>query len=223
MVVNLIPSFGSVGFKLVSPVVLRESLPAEDPPKWELYDDNPEKLPEEYPYSKDDVLFPPPPEVVKKDATVFEEFLASLKSLKVPPPIYDTYASRNRVMTDEYRYNIGPAGERLLLHSDWKPNDISGLSGRIVNIDGTTFYVDGENNKLHWLNNGTVYTYLGMRAGIAFLEDKGLLENPDMVKVLEAEATKALIQAKREEAEANNPYPQKDSGRRRLGRGPITY
>lgn len=214
MVVNLIPSFGSFGSKLISPIVLRTSPANDDPPDWELYDGTPAKLTEEYPYCNEDILFPPPFELVKKDAKVFEDFLSSVKSLKVPSPIYDEFAAQNIVMKDEKRYSLGPAGERMLLRSNWTPNEITAVGGRFVNIHGATFYIDaegGRTGRLHWLNNGTVYTYVGLQEGVAFLENTNVLDQ-DAVNELMARVQKAIIEA------GKKPFVPAGRVRRRLGR-----
>lgn len=214
MVVNLIPSFGSFGSKLISPIVLRASPPSVDPPNWELYNGTPAKLPEEYAYCNEDVLFPPPYELVKKDATVFHNFLSTVKSLKVRSPVYDEFVAQNTILRDQKRYSLGPAGERMLLRSNWVANDIRAVGGRVVNIDGATFYIeaDKDRSRLHWLTDGMVFTYEGLDEGVAFLENTNVLENQNAVRELIVHARRALTEAGRK------PFIPMERTRRRLGR-----
>ena len=189
---HVIVSLGSIGLNLATPIILRARS------NWELYEGEPARLDEIYPFTVDEVLYPPALEILRKDKTALPSFLSQVESLGVPPPVYNVFLNENTKKWGEDMYSLGAAGQRVIMSNGWVPSEETRLPpwAKWSMVGGATFFVDQTMGVFHWMTDNKIYSNNDVADAILFLQD---------THILDAETAKEV----REMAFGNGTLPNK--------------
>lgn len=171
---RVITSLGSVGLNFITPVLLKLN------PDWEIFNGSVEELSNVYPFTPDEVLYPPSLDDVKKDKDAFPNFLSEVESLGLPPPVYDEFKMSNTAIRDRFVYSLGPLGQNMLMSNGWSLSRYEDIRGEWKNIDGALFLVDPNTLFIHWNVDGKYFGNPNMNEAIQFLEGNKLLGEDDV-------------------------------------------